>query len=473
VRLKTIVRATLGLAILGGLGAGGWRACSRLTRQTGPPDVYLVTIDTLRADAVSLYARGRRTPAFEDLAEYGEVFERAVTPMPMTRPAHFSIFTGLYPREHGVINNSTALPMREEVLAEIMERYGYATAAFVSASPLGRGSGAHQGFEVFEDTGRRPQRRARDTVEIARAYLQKTPPDEPVFVWVHMFDPHQPYDPPASYRHGLDPLLGGNYPRMGWQVFDRIAAANGGAIPGDILGHAIDLYRREAEYDDEWLGHLMDAIDEYRDFDNALVIVTADHGECFEKGIYFEHSDCLYEGAIHVPLVIKWPKNRVVGRSRKLVSLVDITPTVLSELSIPVRQPLSGRAIQELGDAPRDLLLQHPYFASVRGTFRTRVIREVGGDPVAPLVVKKEKLGIMNAEWKYIRTGSQVQELYRLSPAPDESTNLADRKPEVVETLSSALDGALAVHPFRVVAPQRIDEDLRKALEVLGYLRDD
>ena len=118
-----------------------------------PPDVYLLTIDTLRADATGVYDARKHTPQLQRIAERSEVFERALSPMPITKPAHFSIFTSLYPREHGVLSNAVSLPKERTVLAEVLHQRGYQTAGFVSVRLLGVASGAVQGFQVFNLEG--------------------------------------------------------------------------------------------------------------------------------------------------------------------------------------------------------------------------------------------------------------------------------------------------------------------------------
>ena len=473
--VKRLLRARLAVVLLGGLALAGCDLYRRLV-DPGPPDVFVITIDTLRADAISPYLPGRLTPYLERLASESEVFERAITPMPITRPAQFAIFTGLYPREHGVVNNATAMPEDQLMLAEVMQRSGYATSAFVSVRHLDRGSGARQGFDTFEGTGRNHQRRGEAAVQKAVEYLNDAPKDRPIFMWLHTFDPHQPYDPPARFRDRVDPELGAKYPSLGWPVLDRIAGGNEGVIPGEILDHARALYYSEMEYGDELLGRFLAAIRGNRDFDDALIILTSDHGECFENGIYFEHSDCLLEGALRVPLLVRWPQQRVVGRSDLLVSHVDIAPTILAEVGIPDPPPSSGSPIQELGRAPRRVLLQQPYF-DARKDYRARVIRVVGGDPVTPPVFERDRVGITNSEWKYVRTSGggeeTVHELYAMRPRPDERTNLAEQEPELVARLSRELDEELAAHPFRMLETQKIDDELRETLEALGYLRDE
>ncbi len=431
------------------------------------PDIYLVTIDTLRADATQPYQADRRTPHLQALVPASQVFEQAVAPMPLTRPSHFSMFTGLYPREHGVRNNTTDLPQDTPVLAEALAAAGYRTAGFVSVRHLSRGSGAERGFSTYADTRRVLYTKADLTVSRAARFIAEAPADEPVFVWIHTFDPHQPYEPPAAFQHDLDVELLGRYPRVKDEQLEEIARAHQGSIPKRFLEYVTSLYHREAEYNDHRLGALLTWIGRERGLTDALVIVTSDHGECFEKGIYFGHARCLYEGAIRVPLLIKWPGNRVVGRSSQLVGLVDLAPSILREAGLSPDWQTSGRAIQDLDDPERTLLIEHP-----DSNPRTPPIRDVAGDPVAPPVGDRAQVGLVGPKWKYIRTGTSRHELYPMGPNPDERTNQAEDRPEERARWATALDAMLAAHPARNVEVAPVDPALRRSLEALGYVEE-
>ena len=187
-----------------------------------PPSVLLITVDTLRADALRPYhATGPTrdgdapdTPRMSGLAREATLFENAAAPMPLTRPSHFSIFTGLYPREHGVVNNQIRLPDAKETLAEILSGHGYHTGGVVAVDLLGDDSGAQQGFAHYGSPRDRLQWSAPDVVKKARAWLATIPADEPFFLWVHLFDPHQPYDPPSEFRGDLDVALQAQLPAV-------------------------------------------------------------------------------------------------------------------------------------------------------------------------------------------------------------------------------------------------------------------
>ncbi|HUP25651.1 MAG TPA: sulfatase, partial [Thermoanaerobaculia bacterium] len=174
------------------------------------PSILLVTLDTTRADAVGFESDHVETPALEALAARGARFTQAYATAPLTLPSHVSMHTGLYPRDHGMHENSRVFARDEALLAPRLRERGYRTAAFVSALPLARQFGLHAGFERYDDAfGSANERRAADTTDLALELLRETG-SAPTFLWVHYFDPHDPYDPPEPFRsrYAGNPYLG-------------------------------------------------------------------------------------------------------------------------------------------------------------------------------------------------------------------------------------------------------------------------
>jgi arylsulfatase A-like enzyme len=208
--------------------------------------------------------------------------------------------------------------------------------------------------------------------------------------------------------------------------------------------------------------------------DGVLVVVTADHGECFEHGVWFEHSDCLYEGALHVPLIVRGPSGFPAGtRVANLVSLIDVAPTVLRAAGLPLPEGLAGRPLQEGHVAPdRTLLVQHPFYGeeTVAGRrAREAVIRSVAGQPRRGILTEAQWVGLVGARWKFLsRNGAE--ELYPMAPRPDESENRLAAEPEVSADLRRRLAAELSAHPLTHLSPGEVSEELRTALEALGYL---
>lgn len=443
-----------------------------------PLSVVLITVDTLRADALDPYRpdeRGHgRTPRISRLAASSTLFERASAPMSLTRPSHFSIFTGRYPREHGVVNNEIALPDEELTLAEILRERGYHTGAFVGVNLLGAGSGAFQGFDVHAAPQSQLEWPAPRVVAQASEWLAGLPAGAPFFLWVHLFDPHQPYDPPDDFREGVDPALAARYPALGWAELMRIAEQNGGRISSEVLDYGRSLYQAEVAAVDASVGRLLDRVDAARTRDRVMVVFTADHGECFENGIFFEHSDCLFEGGVRVPLLVRHPPQFEAGRRRsKLVSNMDIAPTVLRALGLVVPDSMSVPPLQE-SDVSDDryVLLQNPFYQPgiiPARLHRQVVIRRVAGEPVAPFDAGVQTHGVVSGDWKYLRS-AETEALYASGVAQAAEVNVALRNQRALAVMREKLDRALVSHPLKVVAPGAINPELLQSLRALGYL---
>ena len=264
------------------------------------PNIVLVTIDTLRADHVGRYgAPPGSTPALDALASEGLRFENAISPVPLTRPAHTSLLTGLYPPEHGIRDNLPAkLDSSIPTLATRLETAGYHTAAFVGSFLLGRGSGLEAGFDVFGDgsiagagdrIGSKAERRAEEVASEALEYISTA--RAPFFLWVHFYDPHAPYDPPGAF------------------------ASKG--------------YSGEIAYTDSQVGRLVGALRTRGLLGSTLVVVTADHGEGLGDHGEDEHGVLVYEETLRVPLIVRGPGIAAGRVEREPVSLVDVAPFLL------------------------------------------------------------------------------------------------------------------------------------------------
>jgi arylsulfatase A-like enzyme len=391
----------------------------------------------------------------------------------MTRPAHFSLFTSRYPREHGVLNNQLSLPESELTLAEVFAEHGYRTGAFVAVSILARDSGAGQGFEHLEPPSGR-QRSAEPVVASTLAWLGALDANEPFFAWVHLFDPHMPYQQIDPALGTVDLAMLAALPRVDWPELYRVAGEHDGDIPRGVLDHARALYRSEVAYVDQQVGRLLDGLAALRDRDDVIVVVTSDHGECFEHGVYFEHSDCLLESALRVPLLIRHPPEFEPGaRSATVVSHLDLAPTLLEATGIDPPEIFGGTALQRVGEDERQVLVQHPFYQrkAVEGRLEERkAIETVAGLPAARVLIEQEKVGVVSSDWKYLRTGGR-EELYRLGALADESSNLATREVAQREERAAALAELLERHPLVLLDAAEINDELRATLEALGYLR--
>lgn len=237
------------------------------------PSILLVTLDTTRADAIGPEAPGAETPAFNALAARSLRFRYAYATTPQTLPSHASMLTGLYPGGHGVHENARYLSPNHPLATERLRERGYRTAAFVSAYPLARPFGLARGFEIYDDelTGGRAERSAAETTDRAIAWLAAAPA-EPLFLWVHFFEPHYPYEPPEPFRarHEANPYAG-EVAAMDAQL-GRIVAAFETHAPGPVA-----------------------------------ILVAGDHGESLGEHGEAQHGKLLYQGAMRVPLLISGP----------------------------------------------------------------------------------------------------------------------------------------------------------------------
>ncbi len=238
------------------------------------PSILFVTLDTTRFDAIGPDAKGVETPAFNSLVTRGRRYTQAYAAVPETLPSHTSMLTGLYPAGHGLHENARYLPADRPVLAERLHQAGYRTAAFVSAFALAKRFGLARGFDRYDDDepAGQAERSSKDTTDAALSELSAAPA-QPLFLWVHYYDPHAPYAPPEPYRtkYAGQPYLG------------------------------------EVSAMDEQLGRLVQA------FDRAIpgpaaIIVVADHGEGLGDHGEAEHGTLLYQSTIHVPLVMVGPR---------------------------------------------------------------------------------------------------------------------------------------------------------------------
>jgi arylsulfatase A-like enzyme/Tfp pilus assembly protein PilF len=406
----------------------GTAACRQaaVTRESGL-NVLLITIDTLRADAVGAYGNAKaQTPWIDRLAAGGVRFSHAHAQNVVTLPSHANILAGRYPFRHGVRENAGfRFPSDDDTLATRLKGLGYRTGAFVSAFPLDVRFGLGRGFDVYDDrygkgiernAFRVPERRGVDTVAAALAWINAGQQTAPWFAWVHIYEPHFPYVPPEPFasRFADAPYLG------------ECATADAALAP--LLGPILD---RGAGA-------------------RTLVVLTGDHGESLGEHGEMTHGLFAYEATLHVPLVAFAPrllKPRVVGEP---VRHVDILPTVLDALGSPVPADLDGRSLLTLA-ATGEATPAPAYFESLSASLNRGW---------APL------FGISRGSLKYIDL--PIPELYDLASDPAEANNLAASRPTEVRELQSLLA------PLRAAdrGPSRTAEsaDTRERLRSLGYL---
>jgi arylsulfatase A-like enzyme/tetratricopeptide (TPR) repeat protein len=396
-----------------------------------PPaaSLVLVTLDTVRADRLGVYGHAAAvTPTLDALAATGIRFDRAYTDVPLTTPAHASIFTGLHPPHHGVhTNGGTALADDIVTLAEVLEGKGYATAAIASAFVTSRAWNLDQGFATYDDEltavhavgGRWMQeRKADDTVDKAIAWLSTArPSDRPFFLWVHFYDAHAPYEPPRPWPE---------------------------RVP--------DPYDGEIAFVDSQLARLVPKVDEVVGGAGAVWVVVSDHGEALhdEHGEP-SHGAFLFEPTMRVPFIVRPATPLAPGVVvPNVVSVVDVMPTALDLLGVDVPAGLDG--VNQAGWARNSPVPDRPH-----AYMESRTLFQRFG--YAP------EIGFLEGNYKLMDTPSP--KLFDVVADPRETTNRFDEKPEVVAALRAHI---AAARGSERTSDGPIDPTNLQALEALGYV---
>lgn len=434
------------------------------------PNVLLITLDTVRADRLGCYGGAPGTsPHLDRLAREGVLFERARAPMPMTRPSHASLFTSQAPRRHGVVYNARTLPADRPTLAETLRAAGYRTAAFLSVWLLDERSGLTRGFDAVS-TPAGQERIAPETAAAVLAWLGSAADDTPFLLWMHLFDAHTPYAPPAAFAPETSSDEARHLPVADWGRLGVVAEAHGGDLPAPYLARAQALYDGEIRAVDAAVGAVIAALRDRGWLDATLIVVTADHGECFEHGIYFQHSTCLYEGAVRIPLLLRYPPALPAGMRRgEVAESVDVAPTVLALLDLPRPDSFEGVSLVD-GPRPRAIVVQHPEPPPDNVERRRRDfsgVRSVAGVAARAWGSGIGQHAVIDGDWKAI-LGPDTAELYDLAADPGETRDLAAAHPE---RLAAARARLAAWQRGAAAAPdgEALDPATRERLRALGY----
>ena len=436
-----------------------------------PPSILLISIDTLRADHLGLYGYPRPTDP-DLLARAGgfEVFESAYTPLPLTLPAHAALLTGLPPLTLGVLNNHAALPgAAAPPLAERLAAAGYRTAAVVATPVLESATGLGRGFATFAAPGASGVSRWTAPEVIARAADALEDPS-PVFLFVHFYDPHDPYSAPDRLGCLLRPDA----------ALERVLRQRGvdAVRYEDVLNRERDAPVLEAGREltlaemirryDAGVRRATDATAGFLDLWDAtphgrggLVIITSDHGEGLGQHGHWSHGMTLYEEALRVPLLIRWPDGRRRGeRPAAPVSLLDIAPTVLAAAGLPVPAGWEGVDLGPgRGDDGRTLVAQRMRYRLTRRPPQLRHWR--AGDGFAAF----------DRAWRYIEEADSPPVLVERRRDPTELDNGAGRGVGAEAQLRGALNAWRTRHQSTVAPEVRpLDADRLRLLESLGYV---
>jgi arylsulfatase A-like enzyme/Tfp pilus assembly protein PilF len=405
------------------------------------PNIILITLDTTRADRMGFLGSNRGlTPNLDALAKHATVFSRAYSHVPLTTASHATILTGTYPQYNHV--NDFGFPLVESLpyLPDLLHRQGYQTGAFVGSivlDPTGLlAPGFERGFDVYgagfhtkqprENRYESIERRAGDVVAQAQAWLNKRRHNaRPFFLWVHVYDAHDPYDAPEPYKSKFS-----------------------------------DPYDAEIAYTDAMMGQLFTALKTARLYDGSLIAIMADHGEAFGEHGELSHGILLYDPTIHVPLVIKLPgAGGPTFKATKVdarVGLVDVAPTILHTLGLPVPKAMQGQSLLPLvrpandgipvADRPIYSETDYPYHC-----FSWSALRSL-------------RTG------KYLYVQAPKRELYDLTSDPKAEKNLAESSPAIADTLNAQLaslrKSTSSESPYKTT---KLDPAATAKLNALGY----
>jgi arylsulfatase A-like enzyme/Flp pilus assembly protein TadD len=404
------------------------------------PNIILITLDTTRADRMGFLGSKRGlTPNLDAMARQGIAFTRAYSHVPITTASHTTILTGTYPQFNRVNDFGIPLSPRLPYLPDLLHAQGYHTGAFVGSlilDPLdGTAPGFDRGFEVYDagfhlrrhgmDRYQSVERRAGDVVNHALAWLSQLP-NGPVFLWVHLYDAHDPYDPPAPFKT-----------RFASQPYD-----------GEIA------------YADSAVGKLLAEISKHGLYDETLIAVMADHGESLGAHGENTHGIFLYDETLHVPLLFKLPASHAAGkRIDARVRLVDVAPTILQEAGLPVPKEMQGESLSGMMRSAADLHRSEAKEERSAYAETDYPHRAFGWSSLRAL-----RTG------KYLYVRAPERELYNQTIDSEAVHNLAGGAKAVADTIAAQLDAFRSQTSQTLVELAKPDAEQMQKLQALGYV---
>jgi len=466
----------------------------------GKPNVIIVVLDTARADHMSLCGyKYPTTPNLVKLAAESRLFPHAESVDSWTLPAHASLFTGKYPREHGAhadetihaasANNAALwgrpLPESQTTMAELLAAKGYNTAAFAANYAwLCRQLNLNQGFAYYHDMPRflvfNPEiapliMRGADVAdrilglngkfveqpwnaEAVTKFAQRwvrTNKNAPFFLFLNYMDAHGPYSPPPPYDHidgpGI-PIDDRLSHQATWSAFRYNYKRNGTGLTPETAKALSNQYDGELAYLDHWIGRLVESLKAQGVFDDALIVITCDHGEYLGEHQLLSHGCELYEGALRVPILVKYPRGEHAGEViTTRASIIDVFATVLDALRLPAGD-VPARA---LGSAPRPVFGEAPQ--------KSTAVEGLGDHLIS----------VYDGPWKYIRSSSGHHELFDLVADPGESSDQSAVRPADVARFDAAInDWTVKTPVLKEAAPTGGSSkgDMLHKLKSLGYI---
>ena len=411
-----------------------------------PKSIVLISLDTVRADRLSIYGGRAKTPNLQKIVDEGASCTQALTHFPETALSHWSMMSGVMPLVHGNVPGNGGSIYKGPTLAEISKKHGYQTAAFIGGVTLtDSASGLSRGFDVYDDqfsfSHEDMSRKGAEVTNRAMRWIQKQKKNNrPYFAFVHYFDAHFPYTPPAPWDTAYDASYSGKIDGT-----DTVLAPyrDGKKTPSTRdLEHVLALYDGEISALDATIAPLLNMLDT-----DTVVAVTSDHGESFEHGYYFNHRAGLWDSVMHIPLVIRAPGIEGGTVINQQVGLVDLTPTLLSLAGLRSDTRMQGGDIfskqtKEMYFAHTDPWMPQPQFAA-----RTQSWKWISQE---------------HTEFVY-NIGVDAQESKNIETLPSVMFDAKTKAAELLESLSSE-----QVSPPR---PRKISDEECARLQLLGYVQ--
>lgn len=468
----------------------------------GKPNVIIVTLDTARADRMSLCGyEYPTTPYLDKMASDCRFFPNGVSVNSWTLPSHASLFTGKYSRGHGAHGHSSSktrssdksllsgIPLHgsQTTLASILSERGYNTAAFVANYIwLGREFGLQQGFNYYHDLPRflvflesgtplykcglaaadkllgrngkllQGYYSGRAVSEFAETWVG-TNADTPFFLFLNYMDPHETYAPPGGFDklHGDVAYNDMIADQPAWQKYHDDYIEKGGLIEPDLLEQISNQYDGEIAYADCWLGGFIESLKRLGIYDNTLIVITCDHGEFFGEHQLLNHGVGIYEGGVRIPILVKYPGREFAGEViSDRVSIADVFATVLDVLNLPLPEVTA----QPLGSVTHPILVEDYENATN--------IRRYGKK------FRRSQTAIYSEDWKYTHRSGGRHQLVNLKDDPGETTNLVAARPDVAKTLAAEIAEWQAQTPEfdgTKDIDMRMKRETREKLTVGGY----
>lgn len=451
------------------------------------PNVVLITMDTTRADHLSLYGYVRRTtPFLTNIGRNGVVFQKAYSVASWTLPSHASLFTGKLPSVHGAMETHWWLDSSEDTMAEILKRSGYYTGGFVSGPYLLSSLNMGQGFDYYDDqldfgSGIQRliavkmirsvfhfkfgwmdgQRNGREVTDRAIEWLSSFH-NHPFFLFVNYFDPHDPYQPPPPFDTLFDPTYHGDMNGIIRNLYSdretgrrRKGGKDGPFLTNDDYYHLQALYDGEITFMDLQIARLIRFLQTSNKFDNTIVIILSDHGESIGDHQILDHGHTLYEEQVHIPLIVEGPGIPANWRISALVRSIDILPTVLQLIHVSAPADIQGKSFAD-------------YFSK---KFDTRTyVGEIFQDPrVKVKPFKRDQKCYLENQWKLLWSSNNHNELYDIDSDFGETQNQFPGNNGTA--MIDSLFGYLKTLPNRTTLKQGpLDESTLESLKSTNYI---